>query len=709
MTILKAVLILLLFVNHTNAGNSNSTKYIEVGTPRLYLQLSDGTTTRETSIIYFGGSTEGLDPGYDAGAYQDGEPSFALYSRLPCDTEGIDFALNVLPLGYDQSIVVPVSVFANAGKTLTFSTRTNSDLPINQNYYIEDRQNNTYNKISGGSTYATTTASRINGIGRFFLHTAKIVWLGNTSDWNVASNWSTNTIPSLTDNLLITNAGVNPTATGSIEINNVTIASGASLTVNSNLTINGILTINSDPYVSASLIVKGNATGTITYKRDVSYEKTRTAEANGWHLFGAPVIGESIQDIITNGNLASNNDGTLKGLASYNNLNTPTSLSWLYKTSSSVGALNSGQGYSVKRNKPCYIAITGTLKTDDLTSYPITEGSRNSWNLMANPYPSFINANLTTNSFLSLNSDQLDASANAIYIWDSNTDDGEGAYKVINYLSPNYYLNPGQGFFVLSKNGGGLISITESLQTHKPETTFSKSNKTYSEIKLFVSNEKSKEETTVKYAKTNVSEGLDRGYDAKQFSLSEKDFSIATHLVKNSKGVNFMLQALPKDKIETTIVPISLQASAGETIIFEALTKEFPEKLNVFLEDKLKNIFTILNKENASYAVLLEETQNGIGRFYMHISSKNVLNTKATVAQNKSIYVVNHNTLRITGIHNKNVKIQIFDMLGKSVLNETYNTKKTILDVRLNQINKGVYLVDVITEQGKIQKKIIVN
>jgi hypothetical protein len=713
----KLLLIFLLNINNINGANSNievresNSKTTFVDHPRLFLQLTEDGTTTETRIVYIAGQTEGLDPGYDAGAFISGSPTLAIYTHLPCDSKGIDFTINTLPLGFDESIVIPISVTARAAKTITFGSRINSDFPAGQEYYLEDRENNTFNKISDGSVYNVTTTTALSGVGRFFLHTAKIAWLGTTnSDWNIASNWSNNLVPSATDTVLITNNGVNPIITGSLVVNNVIVASGASLTVDNNLTINGLLTIKSDPYISGSLIVKGTSTGTITYKRDVSFYKSNVSEHKGWHLFGPPVVTETIEDIIANGNLLDNTAGTFKGLAAYNNNQTyASSNGWVYQTASSTGVLNSGQGYSVRRKEPCYIPISGTLKTDDLIGYPLTVGTRNAWNLISNPYASFVNANTVSDSFLSLNSNQLDASSTGLYIWDSEANNGEGEYLIINYSSPDYYLNPGQGFFVKSKAGGGAISILEAMQTHKPETAFSRSANKYTEVSLFISDENSTKRTDIKYGNTNVSEGLDVGYDASTFNQSESEFSIATHLVKNSNGKDFMLQALPKSSIESIIVPIAIYANSGKTITFTAETKELTEGLNVILEDRKNNTFTTLNLENASYALTLEEKQNGIGRFYMHASANNALDILDADNNTINMYISNNNTLRITGVQNTNISIQGFNVLGKTILNKTYTNNESVLDVNLNGINKGIYLFSVITEKGKFLKKIILN
>ena len=152
---------------------------------------------------------------------------------------------------------------------------------------------------------------------------------------------------------MIANAGTAPVITSAVTINNLTIESSASLTVNGsgNLTVDGDLTvdgsstftINSDATSSGSLIVKGSSTGNITYNRYASYS---AASAEGWHLVAAPVVGETEDDIITNGSLLTNGSG-FRSFATYDNSYTGGT-GWTYIDGAASGTLTSGEGYSAK-------------------------------------------------------------------------------------------------------------------------------------------------------------------------------------------------------------------------------------------------------------------------------------------------------------------------------------------------------------------------
>ncbi|MCL7753300.1 T9SS type A sorting domain-containing protein [Polaribacter sp. Z022] len=152
---------------------ATATFYRTAATPEITVKLKSGKDTKTTSLKYFNNTTTGLDSGWDAGTYQDSNPTFALDTHLVSGSNGINFTLQCLPNFNYQSSVVPLSVVAKANQTLAFSTTT-ANLPEGINVYIEDKVTNTITDISTG-TYNVIPTEALNGIGRFYLHTASSV------------------------------------------------------------------------------------------------------------------------------------------------------------------------------------------------------------------------------------------------------------------------------------------------------------------------------------------------------------------------------------------------------------------------------------------------------------------------------------------------------------------------------------------------------
>jgi hypothetical protein len=141
--------------------------------PQIIISLQSGDETKETVLKYFENTTTGLDIGYDAGAFTDVIPPFAIYTHLVTDSEGINYSLQCLPNTNYEASIVPLSIASAANKTLNFSVLT-LNLPLGLNVFLEDRDNNTFTDISTTSHQVTLTNS-LEGIGRFYLHTAESV------------------------------------------------------------------------------------------------------------------------------------------------------------------------------------------------------------------------------------------------------------------------------------------------------------------------------------------------------------------------------------------------------------------------------------------------------------------------------------------------------------------------------------------------------
>ena len=125
----------------------------------------------------------------------------------------------------------------------------------------------------------------------------------------------------------------------------------------------------------------------------------------------------------------------------------------------------------------------------------------------------------------------------------------------------------------------------------------------------------------------------------------------------------------------------------------------------MYLEDKDNNTFTNLNDEDYSFTP--STILKGIGRFYIHASSKALSVDDEFTSENLSIYKTSETNLRIVGVHDGVSKIILSDVLGKQVLNTKFEAKG-VNDIPLPNLKTGVYLVHLKTNQGTKTKKIII-
>ena len=91
----------------------------------------------------------------------------------------------------------------------------------------------------------------------------------------------------------------------------------------------------------------------------------------------------------------------------------------------------------------------------------------------------------------------------------------------------------------------------------------------------------------------------------------------------------------------------------------------------------------------------------------MHTSSS-ALSLNDVNLESVSIYKTDNTNLRIAGLQNKIANIKIFSVLGKQVLNTTFNSNKR-KDISLPKLSTGVYLVILQTDNGRLTKKVILD
>lgn len=516
--------------------------------------------------------------------------------------------------------------------------------------------------------YNKTAAPTGNLTGSYTtsLATKTTNWTGGTSSvWDLGANWD-NGIPDLASTVSIPEVATAP------EIIAGTEAKAGDLTI----TESDGLTINSE----ASLIVSGTSTGNVTYKR--------TLLANKWYLVSSPVSGEDMIDMRANNTFATNASSEI-GFAFYDNSETDAIDRWSYYNTAATVPLIDGKGYSTQLTSGD-ISFTGTLNTSNV-SIALTQGVNN-FNLLGNPSTAFINSG----TFLTTNTNEL--VQEEIYLWNQAT----GSYET--KISSEYFkLAPGQGFFV-EANSTNNVTFTQAMQSHESSDTFLKTLKP--EIKLNIS-----DGTTTRYAKIyyndKASKGFDNGYDGKLFGGVPQTFAIYTHLVSKSEGKDFQIQSLPNSDYENMIIPIGVNAEVGKEINITANVSNLPSGMKVYLEDRELKTFHLLIENEIGYTTTLSNNLNGIGRFYLHTSQKTLNIDENRVSSNDiNSYLIDKNTLRITGLNQGQSKIKIFNVLGKQTLNYSFNSDG-IQDISLHKLASGVYIVVIETENRKLNRKIV--
>jgi len=610
----------------------------------------------------------------------------------------------------DNSILETINI-SSAQVSIASNVATinpSNNFELNTAYHVEidntvfnDAANNSYAGISANSTLNfVSEANQTNTFNPF------------NGNWSDAPSWSLGRLPIATDNIVIgtgktVNLNVASASVNNLNINvsgTLNILSGNALTINGNLTQNGTFNILSSATSNGSLIVSGTSTGNVTYFRYVT---------TNWHLISAPVVGQTINALVGQ----VNTNGNKYAIAPYKN-NTTSLLRYNYYTDNTgtndiatAGNFSKAKGYSMQKSAVAgTIAFTGSLNIDNAgESIPITDGgdnpAGNRWNLVGNPYTSAIkgnNAADANNNFLKVNIDanNLDPTRAGLYLWN-----GAAPYEIKSLDDVAFSIAPGQAFFVHAPdNGGTSVSFTEAMQIHQTGNNFLKTTNSYPEIILNLSENKNKAFTKIRYIE-NKTEGLDIGSDVGTFTGENSSFGLFSQLVDNSSTVNFAIQALPNNNFENTLIPIGVTSERGKEISFSINKNNFPSTLKIYLEDRELNKFVRLDEKNTFYSATLNDDKK-TGRFYLH-TKNSVLNTENITSEYIYIYKANKDLLRIQNLPEGKTEISIFNILGKQLLLTSTNNLKT-KDVSIAQFSTGLYLIQVQTENGEINKKIII-
>jgi len=484
----------------------------------------------------------------------------------------------------------------------------------------------------------------------------------------------------------------------------ITIQSTSSLTVGGNFTNTaGTVTLNSSSDEFSSLMVRGAASGDITYNRYVNI-----VGPGEWDLVGAPVSGMAFSSLITDANIATNGSGVYAVGAYDNTLDT-----WTNATNATTGDLALGQGYQMATTSGGTLSFTGAIANGDQSviinnNNAANSGSGRRWNLIANPFASYLNANSNadgTNNFLTANAAAIDDNFEAIYGWKA---DGTG-YEIYNNTTAATYIAPGQGFFVAAAGSGEnkTISFTQAMQTVTGADDFvaARSSASY-ELVLDMHGDAVKVADTKFYFKEGLTLGLDPGYDAGAFNQSS---GLSSRLVEQDNGIGMGINAMPTDAMSNVIVPLAINQEANIALEIQIANSTIPEDINVYIEDTVENTFTLLTNE--SFELLTQTTLSGAGRFYLHFTTGVLSIDTVSSSSLVSAYKGKGNAyISLEGLQqfSQPAKLTLYNVLGMKILSKTIKNASQKELLSTVGVKKGVYILKVQAENIVFTKKLAI-
>ena len=506
---------------------------------------------------------------------------------------------------------------------------------------------------------------------------------------------------------------------------NLTVESGATLTIEKagtatvagNFSNSGTVTMNSDSNEFSSLIIQGTSSGNITYNRYVNSLST----GNGWDLIGSPVNGLLISSFVSTNDAGSSPLATGNGSGAGNvgeyaiGTYDPSNNSWSNYTSSNVSTtqFTPGKGYQMATDSGATLAFTGTVDTDATETISIesfTDASGRRWNLISNPYPSYITIgpNTTTDTFLEVNDDIIDATYVGVYGYDANTDnDGlTELYDIYNNTS-TAKIAPGQGFFVAARSiDAANITFKEEMQTTSGGDDFISGDiMENTEVELRIYNGDSGVGKTRLFFDEGLSLGLDSGWDAGHYY---ENAAIMTRLIEEDEGHGMAINAMGLDAMENAVIPLVINQSAGQEFRINLHTATIPDP-NVYLEDVEEGTFTNLYEGDFVYTPTSD--LSGVGRFFIHMTADTMSSGEVSTSMLNAYKEINASHITIEGLatQSNETKVSLYNILGREVLATTLNNNMGTQTISTVGLSAGIYVIELESGSDRLTKKLIVH
>ena len=490
----------------------------------------------------------------------------------------------------------------------------------------------------------------------------------------------------------------------------------------------GSLTLNSSSTEFASIIVEGTASGNITYNRFVNYQA-----AGEWDIIGPPVLNQNMQSFAQTNTNDNTTSGAMAMGGDYYALGQYLTQwgSWVNYTTSTIPNANfpAAKGYQMGTNsigsgndmQGQTLAFTGEIATTTQTINIQNQNGANGgngrrWNLVANPFSSYINGNTnagTTNggtNFIDVNANVLDLEYTGLYYWDADED----GWDVFNQLQTNsndgtLFIAPGQGFFVAARNSEvAQISFTPQMRTILGGDDFISGAPILLNYKLDLKlfNGSAERAKTKFHFQQGLTLGLDAGYDAGAYNQAA---ALSSRLPEDDQGVNFQLNAMNLEAAYNQSIPLVINQQEGQNFRVSISNNTLPEDVNVYLEDTQNGTLTSLKDQD--FELIAQSDLSDAGRFYIRFTTQNLAVNDVLNPSSLTIFKLNTDAfVTIQGLIPVMGKTTatLYNMLGMKVREKALNNTAATQQISTQGLASGVYIINLKAGEQAISKKIII-
>jgi hypothetical protein len=368
-----------------------------------------------------------------------------------------------------------------------------------------------------------------------------------------------------------------------------------------------------------------------------------------------------------------------------------------------------GTGYSLYLQSNSTVTVSGSPNTGNINVSGLTNSGwatvspeghpfNSGWSLVGNPYPSSLDlaSSRLTNGF-----------DNQIHIF-VPTGNYKGTYQPYILGTHPVKLSAFQGFMVHKTTVGGT-SAFPFLQSERTTTqdTSHRFHKTGIENSLAVnvSGNGYNDVTHVEF-NNNATDAFDPEFDANKFPSLNGQPTLYTTPTGNSN--EWMSINTLGTFAKSAVVPMGFAAGVDGNYTFTVSVADlatFDASINIYLEDKQNPNNWINLRNNNSYAFAARSTDNW-NRFLLHFEKSAAAGVTEVVANNNlNIFSTDNRVLvDFTKLKNVDATIQIFNILGQELSNETHRSSDTYVKA-IENVDAAYVIVKVKMSDGSIVGK----
>ena len=599
---------------------------------------------------------------------------------------------------------------------------------------------------------------------------------GITTTWN-GSSWD-NGIPNNLSTTAFIDGNYTTVIGGSFTACNLTVNNGYTLTIANGdyIEVEHDIMANGNINVSPQGSVKQNNDNGIVTGSGLIQVTKKTSLLNNWYEYtywSSPVFGETIGSGLSesqpdrrfsyNGanfldatKEVDNNNDTADGQDDIDD----NGDDWTFVSGATVMA--PGVGYASTHSQMLFFGppnATPPYQFDYIFKGPFNNGiitvpvyrndsetNDNNWNLIGNPYPSAINANLflAINTTIATNTPHNAALDGALFLWSqntapSNTTNGNenenfavSDYAVINAIGqtaggdgemPSRNIPSGQGFFVVYSDVAtpdtflgdikqGTVIFNNSMRVTGNNNQFFRTSDKNTSEKLWLnltSDNGVFNQILVAYAK-----GASDGYDGMAYDTPKNLASAASAILYSTienETKKFVIQGKSENSINTDeIINVGYKTSINVPTIYtlsiSQLEGDFLSSNSIYLKDNLLNRLHDLKASDYSFTSEVGEFDS---RFQIVFSEALFVNNALLNKNSLSIFEHKNGDIQFKlNASNKMNNIKIIDLQGRILYNFDINGNDETF--KLSNLSQAPYFAKVTLDNNYIiTKKAIKN